>query len=199
MPVFTKSIAAANVFVEPFSVMVVAVEAVIRSLTVTFPVNTAEAPFVSVKSVTDVVPATVIAPPVPALSIRSLAPPFVMLPPKVIAAPAAPPLVVLSVRSAFTAVFDANSMTSLVVVTSADVVVPPTDVIVTAPSEMMLPAAAIVVVPKNQGSICLCHDDYLLNSIGIFGAFAQLEFLYFASRGFWNFLKAYLFGNFVTG
>ena len=59
--------------------------------------------------------------------------------------------------------------------------------------------AAIIIVPKNQGSVWVCHGDYLLNSIGIFGAFAQLEFLYFASRGFWNFLKAYLFGNFVTG
>jgi hypothetical protein len=59
--------------------------------------------------------------------------------------------------------------------------------------------AAIVVVPKNQGSVWLYHGDCLLNSVGIFGAFAQLEFLYFASRGFWNFLKANFFGHFVAG
>jgi hypothetical protein len=40
--------------------------------------------------------------------------------------------------------------------------------------------AAIIIVPKNQGSVWICHGDYLLNSIGIFSAFAQLEFLYFA-------------------
>jgi hypothetical protein len=59
--------------------------------------------------------------------------------------------------------------------------------------------AANVVVPKNQGSVWVCHGDYLLNSVGIFRAFAQLEFLYFACRGFWNFLKANFFGHFVAG
>ena len=59
--------------------------------------------------------------------------------------------------------------------------------------------AAVVILANNQGFVCLCHIHVRLNSVGHFGAFAQLEFLYFACRGLWNFFKANFFGYFVAG
>ena len=93
-PELRKSTSATKELPEPVMLTVVAVAAVIKSLTVTAPVNAAEAPLVMVKSlIATVVP--VMAPPVPAFKpkLKELAP-SVMPAPKVMAAPVAAPDVV---------------------------------------------------------------------------------------------------------
>ena len=93
-PVFKNSTSATKVLPVPVMLTVVAVAAVIKSLTVTAPVNAADAPLVMVKllMLTDV---PVMAPPVPAFKpkLKELAP-SVMPAPKVMAAPVAAPDVV---------------------------------------------------------------------------------------------------------
>ena len=92
-PVLRKSTSATKVLPVPVMLTVVAVANVIKSFTVTAPVNAADAPLVMVKSlIATVVP--VMAPPVPALRPRLKAPLIAL---KVMAAPAVePPALVLS-------------------------------------------------------------------------------------------------------
>ena len=70
-PSSAKSTCTVNVFAAPFRVIVPLLAVVIRSLTVTLPVNVLDAALVRVRSVMLVVVATVIAPPVPAFRPKS--------------------------------------------------------------------------------------------------------------------------------
>ena len=117
-PELRKSTLATKVLPEPVMEMVVAVAAVIRSLTVTAPVNAAEAPLVMVRllMLTDV---PVMAPPVPAFKPKFKAAPL-MPALKVMFAPVAkPPAFVVSIVTA--AVFKVTVL--LKITASPDVVI----------------------------------------------------------------------------
>ena len=130
-PELRKSTLATKELPEPVMLTVAAVAAVIKSLTVTAPVNAADAPLVMVKSlIATVVP--VMAPPVPAFKpkLKELAP-SVMPAPKVMFEPADEPVVVSMVESAVN-------------------VTPPVPKLITSPELVMAAPTLDAALPKNK-------------------------------------------------